>query len=557
MHRFVLFITLALTALSQPLSAGATEDASRRRLAELDSLLDRRDTYYMNHTLRIDSVKEIVRLNPLASPQEKAQLYHSIYTLYSSFQGDSAMVYANREMDEIRNSDNVNAYVQAVTDLLQGYISRGQWTAAQKTADGLIADSRLNRADSSLKGDFYFMCNRLYNDMSNWNDGSFTDEYARRSFEYCDSVMKYSPKGSFKAVYARVAKTLPGLNTYQKIDIFQNLMNRHDIGDSDKAMISSVLGDLYYNQNDIPNTLIHKIESAILDIKGAKRETTSKNFLAQLMFEQGDVDRASRYINAALDDAEFFNAPQRKAEISNVLPLIERARYMEMNRRNTALWWVLAIVVVVLVALAFMSWKIVKQRDQLRQRNSTILRQNEELDRANKQNDEQNAQLRSTLAKYRESVKIKDEYIGYGFYLNSQYIAKMERLYKMINRKLAARQYDDLKMSLKEQDLRKEKDEMRREFDRTFLNLFPSFVEQYNALFPENEGVTPPDANTLTPEMRIFALIRLGITDISSIATFLNYSVNTVNTYKTKAKNRSNVPNESFEAEIMNIKSAE
>lgn len=529
----------------------------RAKLAELDSVLERRDTHYMNHSLKIDSVKEIVRLNPLATPLEKGRLYHDIFNLYSAFQGDSAYTYASRELEEVKNQNNPNAFMIAMNDLLQAYVSRGQWTRASAILKQVQSENRLNGVADEIKGEHFFLCNRLYTDMSNWNDCHFTDDNATVSFAYCDSVIKYMPRGRFETDYAQVSKTLPALNTDQKIETLHRLLDQSNLTMSNKAMISSVVGDLYYQKGDHDRTLFYKAQSAILDILSSKRETTSKGFLAQMMFEENDIDRASRYIHAALEDAEFFNAPQRKAEISNILPLIEQTRYMNLTRRNTALWWVLGVVVLAMIGISILTWKINQQRNQLSKSNAIISRQNHELDESRKLNDEQNARLRSTLEKYRESVKIKDEYIGYGFWLNSQYIVKMERLYKMINRKLAARQYDDLKMSLKEQDLRKEKDEMRKEFDKTFLNLFPAFVEQYNSLFPENEGVVPPDANSLTPEMRIFALIRLGINDISSIATFLNYSVNTVNTYKTKAKNRSTVANELFEAEVMNIRSAE
>lgn len=525
------------------------------KLAELDSVLERRDTYYMKHSMRIDSLKEILQLKPLASPLEKAAIHHKIFDLYSSYQGDSALSYAQREKSIVTamQSPDRNALATADNDILFALISRGQWSDAVN----VVENADMDGVADSLKADHYFLCNRLYTDMSNWGDGSFTDKYANRSFAYCDSVTKYLPRGLYKAEYACVFKTLPGLDTQEKIATFNRLLESHDIDNGVKAMIASVIGDLHTLIGEKDKALIYKAESAILDVISAKHETTSKHHLAQIMFERGDIERASRYINMALEDAEFFNAPQRKSEISNVLPLIEQSRYILVNRRNTTLRWVLVAALAALIALTVLAVIIVKQRDKLRRRNEAIRNQNDELDRANKQIDSQNSQLRSALSKLRESVRIKDEYIGYGFYLNSQYIAKMERLYKMINRKLAARQYDDLRMSLKEQDLRKEKDEIKREFDRTFLNLFPSFVESYNALFPPNEGVTPPDASSLTPEMRIFALIRLGITDIASIATFLNYSVNTVNTYKTKAKNRSTVANENFESEIMAIKSVE
>jgi len=93
-------------------------------------------------------------------------------------------------------------------------------------------------------------------------------------------------------------------------------------------------------------------------------------------------------------------------------------------------------------------------------------------------------------------------------------------------------------------------------FDQTFLKLFPDFTNEYKLLFPPEEVTHMGIENgSLTIEMRIFALIRLGIIESEKISKFLNYSIHTVNTYKTKVKNKSIIQNELFEQKIMEIKS--
>ena len=122
-----------------------------------------------------------------------------------------------------------------------------------------------------------------------------------------------------------------------------------------------------------------------------------------------------------------------------------------------------------------------------------------------------------------------------------------------IDRKITTRQYDDLRYTLKQSTLNAERENMYQAFDQTFIKLFPHFVERYNELFDDKDRKLPPDEHSLTSEMRIFALIRLGITDSERIAKFLDYSVHTVNTYKTRIKNRSTVDNDQFETLIMEI----
>jgi len=152
--------------------------------------------------------------------------------------------------------------------------------------------------------------------------------------------------------------------------------------------------------------------------------------------------------------------------------------------------------------------------------------------------------------KLKESNRIKDAYIGNFFCINSAFIDKMENTQQLVNRKIASRQFDDLLQLFKKADIQAERDHLYASFDQIFLKLFPDFVNQYNALFHEKDRVLLNPGDTLTTEMRIFALIRLGITSSERIAKFLNYSLNTVRTYKTKIKNKAIVSNEQFEQAI-------
>lgn len=541
-----LLVSLSLL-LSLTLSANDVDSI----LNELDNVLERRDTHFMKREYRIDSLRmELAQGNP-NNVNLRYDVYGKIFDEYKSYQSDSSLAYAKRLYATAELIGTPEAMVRAQSSLIFSYISAGVFT----DAIDVVKQVDLSKVSDEVKGNFYFLCIRLYSDMSNFVDKSFSDKNATLSHAYSDSVMVYLPAETYEAQYASIFKTMSQMTVDEKISVFTKLLSRTDIDLGEKAMISSILADLYSEKGDKNNTMYFKAQSAIQDVLSAKHETTSKRDLAFLVYEAGDVDRASRYIGAALEDANFYNARHRKMEISSVLPIIEQARYIQVNKEKTILWWAFAFIATLLVGLAIMWWRNIKQTRQLAESHRTIEQRNAEIEAANNQIAEHNNQLKETNAKLRESVKIKDEYIGYGFYLNSEYIRKMESLYKLVNRKLVARQYDDLKMSLKESDLRKEKEVMQREFDRIFLRLFPTFIDSYNALFAPDDQPSDFDGKTLTSEMRIFALIRLGITDCGNIASFLNYSVNTVNTYKTKAKNRSVVPNDQFESKIMEIRS--
>ena len=515
-------------------------------LSALDHVVERRDTYYVAHLWKIDSVKKELANVPEADYRLRAQILHEIFNRYKSFQGDSAIAVADREIELAAHIDDPDVRVRARADKLFSQISTANFTDAVD----LVRSTDLRGVSPRMKGEFYFLCRRLFSDMSNFTDGTFSDNNAHLSHAYADSVIAVMPADSYEARYASIFKTLDDKSWPEKIGIFNRLMLRNDIDNSEKAMICAIIADLYLEDGDRNMGLFYKARSAIMDITESKRETSSLRVLAEMRFQDGDYDRASRYINAAMDDANYFNAPHRKAEIANVMPLIETQRYTSVNRERNILWWGVGALALLLLSLAAVFFFYIRAARRLSRTNRLLT-------------ETANARLRETLQKLSESVKIKDEYLGYGFYLNSEYIKKIESLYKLVGRKLKARQFDDLAATLRESDLRKEKEEMLHNFDSIFLRLFPTFIAQYNDLFPpevvaETRAKADGDPDhTLTPEMRIFALIRLGVSDIAKIATFLNYSPNTVNTYKTRAKKASNLSNDRFEPAIMAIRSVD
>ena len=165
---------------------------------------------------------------------------------------------------------------------------------------------------------------------------------------------------------------------------------------------------------------------------------------------------------------------------------------------------------------------------------------------------EKNEHLQHTNERLNEANRIKEEYIGYFFNNNLAYVEKMDELRKMVARKVRAGQHEELLKLPAAAENRREREELFALFDRIFLSLFPDFVERYNDLFNE-ENRLEVTQNILPAELRIFALIRLGITSSDRIATFLDFSLSTVKNYKTKARNRSRIPNELFEQKIMEI----
>ena len=198
-----------------------------------------------------------------------------------------------------------------------------------------------------------------------------------------------------------------------------------------------------------------------------------------------------------------------------------------------------AALFVVLLVVSLLSVRFVRRKNaKILQAQNTIKENMDKLQEVNRQLTEAN--------------KIKNEYIGMSFCANSELLSRLQRMFTALDHKIVAHQYSELRSTLDRTVLDTERDSMYASFDAAFLNLFPDFIEKYNQLFEEKYR-TIPRKNSLTSEMRIFALIRLGINDSERIANVLNYSVHTVNTYKTRVKNRSLLDNSKFEPAIMAI----
>jgi hypothetical protein len=327
-------------------------------------------------------------------------------------------------------------------------------------------------------------------------------------------------------------------------------MNRPDLSWHELAVTASTLSVIYiYNDNnDNTDTAISLlVRAAIADIKSSTKETAAMFDLAQILYKKGDVKNAASYIEAAIKDASFYGARQRKVQVSAILPLIEaeKVNRVESQRKKLATYAVITtLLLLIVIALAII---IFRQVSKLKIAKRVITE-------AHSKDQAINERLVETNYKLSEANQIKEEYIGYFFNTNSEFFGKIEKLKKSLEQKIAYRKWEDVIGLVNNINLKKEKEELLQNFDKAFLKLFPDFIEGFNALFRKEDQVQLKDHEFLNTDLRIFALIRMGIHDNEKIARILEYSVNTINTYKTKIKNKSIVPNEEFEHRIMEIK---
>ncbi|MGZ2368762.1 DUF6377 domain-containing protein [Ancylomarina sp. YFZ004] len=383
--------------------------------------------------------------------------------------------------------------------------------------------------------EFYSTAYRAYYDLSGYSrDKHYSEKYKELGHYYSRKLIEEFPEPSFEKVLGMALQEMVSGELSKAERHYLNLLNQFDLNDHETAIVTSGLGFIYADRNKSEKAKEFLMRASIGDIKAGIKETTACRSLAEIFYKEGDIDKAYQYILLAKADADFYGSEQRKFEISYTLPLIESARFQKENKQKKL------VGLISLLVLAF-SLVILRQLQKLRQARKEIERSNQNLTHVNEL--------------LREASQIKEEYIGYYFNFSSQYIDKLEDFKKSISRQLITKSYDNIEQELKKYNSKNERKRLFEDFDRIFLKLFPDFVQRFNQLFDKKDGIHLKDNLSLNTDLRIFALIRIGIADSEKIASILNLSVNTIYTYKTKIRNRSIYPNEAFDLKVMAIKS--
>jgi type II secretory pathway pseudopilin PulG len=280
--------------------------------------------------------------------------------------------------------------------------------------------------------------------------------------------------------------------------------------------------------------------------------------LADILNNEGQLERSYKYIRFTWDCNNRFNTRMRSWQITPILNVIEN-NYQKAVDHNTKVLWTSVVVVSVLALLLLGVLLFLHRRNrQLDAARQALKTSNDELEDANRmlatQTEELstlNAQLSALNAQLSESNQVKEEYIGRFMSLCSQYIDKLDDYRKMVNKKMKNKELEELYRLSKSSELKeRELDELLQNFDSVFLHLYPNFVDEFNALLQPELRFQKKDDNRLVTEIRIFALIRLGIEDSSKIAEFLHYSVNTIYNYRARIKNGALDNRESFERRV-------
>lgn len=522
----------------------------------LYKLIEKKGIYVQQKKDKISSVKSMLAV-PDISDSQRYDINHQLYDEYKTFISDSAIFYTEQNLKIARKRNDITQINESKLDLISLYIFSSMYIESK---DSLKSIDKKTLPDWLLVK--YYDCYKLL--YSNYSQNNpYTRSYKATSDLYRDSLLNILDKKSnhYKIVYAEKLYDQQKLNESKQM--LQTMLNQTKTDTHEKAVLAYALANIYMKEGNTDLQKRYYAISAICDIKNAIKENASMQALATVLYETGDIERAYDCIRSSMEDAMFSNARFRAYEASQIFPIIDLAYKEKINGKNSELrsYLMLACILSFFLVLAIVYTyrqmkRVARIRKELYRTNVKLNELNDELQGTNSQLHIVNKELSEANTNLSEANQIKEAYIGHFLDLCSTYINKLEKYQNTLNKKAVEKKLDELYKMLKSSDMiNNELKELYENFDNIFLHLYPNFVEEFNSLLLDEEKFVLKPNELLNVELRIFALIRLGITDSSKIASFLHYSANTIYSYRTRVRNKAAVPRDDFENRVMKISS--
>ena len=460
---------------------------------------------------RVDELKSAFRTSH-AIPRQFT-LSRKIYYNYHRLQLDSALHYARLGVHLGQLLDNPDSLVKAQLIEAEAFKCLGRHYEALQVLNGIRHDVR-HPVSPSYYYQYHSNLLSLYEMASDNEDRQY---YQKLMKLYRDST---DIRGGNDDISLRInqGEILKTKRQYQEaVMLLEQIRNEHPDELQHNAIFWFSLADAYEHLGKIEEAKYGYAMAAIIDKRRCSKTYTALQNLSMLLYQEGDLDRAYYYITTSLHDVIRSGARQRLSLVTGYLSIINGAHVL-LYRSNK---YLAAI------------------RVQLTDSNVKLRELNDKLERANK------ALL--------ESNKIKEVYIAQLFNLCSENIDQLEHLRMSVLNKLKTGQHKELALQLEHSRTQESLKSFFHRFDAVFLQLFPDFIEKFNSLLCPGEELKVKEGALLSPELRIYALVRLGITDSTKIACFLHFSPQTVYNYRQKIRNKAHNKQENFMLQVQSL----
>lgn len=525
--------------------------------SNLDSLLVNLDQTILQHEIYKDRrearIRELKGKATKTAPNSIAayQLNDSIYREYKSYMCDSAVLYLTKNIRIARNLRDQEREYKSKLLLASLHAATGMY---QEAID-VLGEVRREDLPASLTRDYYACKEQVYREISgNSRDPQSIRRYEDKSFVYRDSLAMMLPEDAGKRVELQELALRADGRTDEALRINDTRLAKIPFGTPEYALTSYQRAMIYRQKKDREKEKYYLALSSLSDIQSAITDHASLWMLADLLLKDGDIERAYHYIRFSWDETNRFRARSRSWQSADILSLIDKNYQATIEGKNRILVTYLTLISVLTLLLISAIVYIYRQMKRLAEARNHLQETNEQLKVLNGELYQMNDRLQSANLELSESNRIKEEYIGRFMSLCSSYIDKLDGYRRMVYKMVSSGQIGELvKVTRSSKGLEAELNALYKNFDTAFLHLFPNFVTQFNLLLLEDEQVVLKRDELLNTELRIFALIRLGINDSSQIAEFLRYSVNTIYNYRAKVKNKACVSRDDFENLVREI----
>ena len=487
-------------------------------LKVLDKVISERLVYTQKKEATIKELK--TKKSGQNTPEDLYNLNKEIIHQYETFVCDSAEQYIHENIEIAKKMGNEEYLLEEKLRLAFVYSLSGLFIQA----NDIFKSIECADLPDHLKALYCWNKIRYYENLIKYTDDvRFSKGYIVEKEAYRDTVMSILFNESDEYRKEKAVKLQDSGDTKEALQILTQIYDKQEPESHGYAMMAMGLARIYRLMKNPELEEKYLILAAMTDTKLAVKENEALLTLAVNLYHKGDIDRAYNYIKVALDDAIFYNSRFKNTVIARIHPIIENTYLYRLEEQKRNLRFYILLTSLFVVALAITLYFTYKQTKVVSRAKRHLKAMNEKLIGLNKNLDEANL--------------IKEKYVGYFMNQCAVYINKLDEYRKNVNRKIKTGQIDDLYKS-SSRPFEKELEELYNNFDKAFLKLYPNFVEEFNSLLKPEEHYKL-EKDQLNTELRIFALIRLGIIDVGQIAVFLRYSVQTIYNYKSKVKRMS------------------
>lgn len=540
-------IILTLLLIAGLISCSSTDsdtysDAVKSVLERLDQTLAESSVY---DSIKEERIKNLKSRIPATSDIESLywvldELYHE----YNKYNLDSTILYASLKLKHSGESENKYLHYDATIDIADMYIMSGMYHEASRLIDDI--DFQYIVSNGFLPR-YYHLLNNLYGGLAQITDDiSLKNDYLKYKAEYRKKLYDTLGDDDISKDYIRTEMLTDSLKFDDAITILTATIQEGNHSVHNRAILHYLLGLASEGRGDIENALINYAESAICDLSTPIKDYKSLYVLAELLYELDDFERASRYITRSFNDAAIANVHLNVRTINSLLPLIYNSYNAYIKKANITLNTLLIVLSLLFALLTVAVIIVIRSRKKVAKKRQELREYNLELTKVN-------ARLQRYIAQLKESNEIKETYISRYIDLCSDYIGRLDKYRSELRKLSRSGGYDAIQKELRSNEvIDTELAEFYAQFDATFLELFPDFIHELNSLLQDDKKIETRDG-LLTTELRVCALIRLGITDSVKISEFLRRSVSTIYNYRVKMRNAAVNSRGDFEKEIMKI----